>query len=106
MTLTPAQKRQAGLDELKALSQQPPAEPIAHLRDPERYARQAGTDAACKLITCLADAGMSAEQIDEVAEDVLGGRNDQPTPFTERFYAAFDRTATTCIAELRDLEAE
>jgi hypothetical protein len=67
--------------------------------------QQAGAQAAHELITALADAGMSADRIDRVAEDVLGSRRDQPTPVSERFYAAFDRTAATYVADLHELEA-
>jgi hypothetical protein len=66
---------------------------------------QAGGHAAHDLITALADAGMSAGRIARVAEDVLGGRYDQPTPASDRFYAEFDRTAAAYVAELRELEA-
>ena len=48
---------------------------------------------------------MTADRIDQVAEDVLGARYDQPTPVSDRFYAAFDRTAATYVADLRELEA-
>jgi hypothetical protein len=68
-------------------------------------ARRAGTEAACHLITALADAGMTVCLIDRVAEDVLGARFDQPTPVLDQFYAEFDHTAATCVAELRELEA-
>jgi hypothetical protein len=105
MTLTPAHKRQAGLDELKALSQQPPAKPIAHVASDTRRAQRAGTEAAHELITALADAGMSADRIERVAEDVVGGRHDQPTPASDQFYAEFDRTAAIYVADLRELEA-
>ncbi len=67
--------------------------------------QQAGAQAAHDLITALADAGMSAELIDAAAEDVLGGRYDQPTPVSDRFYAGFDRTAAIYVADLRELEA-
>jgi hypothetical protein len=66
---------------------------------------RAGTQAACELITALADAGMSADRIDRVAEDVLGGRHDEPTPVSDQFYAEFDRTAAIYVADLRELEA-
>jgi hypothetical protein len=72
---------------------------------PAASPQQAGHEAACHLITALADAGMTAGQIDQTAEDVLGARYDQPTPVSEQFYAEFDRTAATCVAELRDLKA-
>jgi hypothetical protein len=68
-------------------------------------ARRAGTEVACHLITVLADAGMTADRIDQAAEDVLGGRFDQPTPVSDQFYAESDRTAATCVADLRELEA-
>jgi hypothetical protein len=67
--------------------------------------QQAGAQAANELITALADAGMTADRIDAIAEDVLGGRYDQPTPVSARFYAEFDRTAAICVANLRELEA-
>jgi hypothetical protein len=66
---------------------------------------QAGAQAAHDLITALADAGMTADRIDQAAEDVLGARYDQPTPVSDRFYAAFDRTAALYVADLRELEA-
>jgi hypothetical protein len=66
---------------------------------------RAGTHAAHDLITALADAGMTADRIDRVAEGVLGARHDEPTPVSERFYAAFDHTAAIYVAELRELEA-
>jgi hypothetical protein len=68
-------------------------------------ARRAGTEAAHHVITTLADAGMTAGRIDTVAEDVLGGRYDRPTPVSDQFYAEFDRTAAIFVAELRELEA-
>ncbi len=68
-------------------------------------ARQAGAETAPHLVTKLADAGMSAGRIDAIAEDVLGCRHDQPTAVSERFYAAFDRTAAIYVADLRELEA-
>ena len=68
-------------------------------------AGQAGGHTAHDLITALADAGMSADRIDAVAEDVLGTRFDHPTPLPDRFYAEFDRTAAIYVAELRELEA-
>ncbi len=49
---------------------------------------------------------MSPDRIDQVAEDVLGGRIGQPTAVSGQFYAEFDRTAATYVAELRELEAE
>jgi hypothetical protein len=67
--------------------------------------QQAGAHAAHDLITALADAGLTPGRIDAVAEDVLGGRYDQPTPVSDRFYAEFDRTAGTYVADLRELEA-
>ena len=67
--------------------------------------QQAGAQAAHDLITALADAGMTADRIDAVAEDVLGCRYDKPTPVSERLYAEFDRTAATYVADLRELEA-
>ena len=66
---------------------------------------QAGTQAAHERITALAGAGMNADRIDTAAEGVLDGRYDQPTTTSEQFYAAFDRTAATYVAELRELEA-
>jgi hypothetical protein len=66
---------------------------------------RAGTQAAHDMITALADGGMTADRIDQVAEDVLGARYDEPTPVSKRFYAAFDDTAATYVAELRELEA-
>lgn len=66
---------------------------------------RAGIEAAHELITALADAGMTADRIDQVAEDVLGGRNNQPTKTSEQFYAAFDSTAATYVAELREPES-
>jgi hypothetical protein len=66
---------------------------------------RAGKQAAHELITALADAGMSADRIDRVAEEVLGGRHDEPTPVSDQFYAEFDRTAAIYLADLRDLEA-
>ena len=66
---------------------------------------QGGAQAAHDLITTLADAGMTADRIDAVAEGVLGARFDQPTPVSARFYAEFDRTAAIYVADLRELEA-
>ena len=67
--------------------------------------QQAGAQAAHDLIAALVDAGMTADRIDRVAEDVLADRYDQPTAVSERFYAEFDRTAAICVADLRELEA-
>jgi hypothetical protein len=67
--------------------------------------QQAGAQAAHDLITALADAGMAADRIDRVAEDVLGARYCDATPVSGRFYAEFDRTAATYVADLRELEA-
>ncbi len=70
------------------------------------HADRAGADAAHHLISALADAGMTPDRIDGVVEDVLGGRHDQPaSPMSERFYDAFDLTAATYVADLRELEA-
>lgn len=66
---------------------------------------RAGNETAHQVITALAAAGMSAYQIDAVAEDVLGGRFDQPTATSATFYRAFDHTAAIYAADLRDLEA-
>jgi hypothetical protein len=65
----------------------------------------AGAQAAHDLITALADAGMNAGRIDQAAEGILGARYDAPTPVSNRFYAAFDRTAAIYVANLHDLEA-
>ena len=65
----------------------------------------AGSHAAHDLITALADAGMTADRIDQAAENVLGASYDQPTPVSDRFYSGFDRTAAIYVADLRDLEA-
>jgi hypothetical protein len=72
---------------------------------PATSPQQAGHQAAHELITALAGAGLTADRIDRVAEDVLGARYDQPTPVSGRFYAEFDRTAATYVADLRELEA-
>ena len=72
---------------------------------PTASPQQAGHEAACHLITALADAGLDPDRIDRAAEDVLGGRYDQPAPVSDRSCAEFGRTAAICVAELRDLEA-
>jgi hypothetical protein len=68
-------------------------------------AHRAGTQAAHELITALAEAGMTADRIDTATEDVLGARHGHPTAVSEAFYTAFDHTAATYAAELRELEA-
>jgi hypothetical protein len=68
--------------------------------------RPAGQQAAHDLITTLADTGMSSDRMDAVAQHVLGARYDRPTPVTDRFYAAFDRTAAIYVADLREPEAD
>jgi hypothetical protein len=73
--------------------------------NPDTSPGRAGTQAAHDLITALVDAGMAAGRINRVAEDVLGGRYEQPTLVTEPFYREFDRTAAIYVADLRELEA-
>ena len=72
------------------------------LRERLEEARRAGAEAADVLISGLANAGMSSDQIDASAEYVLAGQHDAPvTPQSVAFYQAYRETTDAYVAELR-----
>ena len=75
------------------------------LRERLEAARRAGAEAADVLISGLANAGMSSDQIDTSAEYVLAGQHDAPvTPQSVAFYQAYRETTDTYITELDELD--
>ena len=71
-----------------------------------RDAARAGAESADLVVRAQLDAGMTAEQIRASAERVLGDRFNDPTPVSDAFYDAYDATAATYVADMRDLTAE
>lgn len=58
-------------------------------------AARSGAEAADLVVTAQLDAGMPLHQIGQSAEQVLGGRFDDPTPTSDAFYRAYDDVADT-----------
>ena len=89
----------------QALPESTSAGPRADQRDVEA-ARWAGAEAADLVIRTQMNAGMPPEQIRASVERVLGDRFNEPTPASDAFYDAYDATAATYVADMRDLALE
>jgi len=71
-----------------------------------RDARRAGAETADQVVRAQLDAGMSPGAVDRSAEQVLGGRFENPTPVSDAFYGAYDDVAAAYVADARrDIEA-
>ena len=92
-----------------ATAQSAPDAAQAGLRPDQRdveAARQAGAEAANLVIRMQMDAGMPPERMRASAERVLADRFADPSPASDAFYAAYDETSATLVADMPDPAAE
>jgi hypothetical protein len=64
-------------------------------------AAQAGAETADLVVGHQIAHGLSADQIDALAEGMFADRFDRPTDVSDAFYAAYDERAAGLAAELR-----
>ena len=62
--------------------------------------------AASLVVRAQLNAGMTAGQIRDSAERVLGDRFSDPSPASDAFYGAYDETVAACEAELAEPDIE
>jgi hypothetical protein len=72
--------------------------------DKPKDAARVGAETAHHVVTRQADAGMTADQIDRSAENVLADRYEEPsTAVSDAFYDSYDQTANLYARELDEV---